>query len=128
MPWITQSMQLSLVQLIFSVRLSGVTSSSLVSLQQTSWITRFIFQVVGGHLGEVSHPVIILQPEQKRNENSFLLCLLLVYIAINNCDLQVAITTNKWHPQLTVFVARSDFAINKRRWLGLTPNNFQWCK
>ena len=81
--------------------------------------------MVGGHLGEVSHPVIILQPEQKRNENSFVLCLLkllLVYIAINNCDLQVAITTNKWQPQLTVFVARSDFAINKLRWLGLTAN------
>ena len=81
--------------------------------------------MVGGHLGKVSHLVIILQPEQKRNEISFLLCLLnllLVYIAIKNCDWQVAITTNKWHPQLTVFVARSDFAINKRRWLGLTAN------
>ena len=44
-----------------------------------------------------------------------------MYIAINNCDWQEAIT-NKWHPQLIVLVACTDFAINKCRWLRLTVN------
>ena len=47
--------------------------------------------------------------------------LLLVYIAINNCDWQDA-TTSKWQPQPRVFVARSNFESNKRHWLWLTVN------
>ena len=35
--------------------------------------------------------------------------LLLVYIVINNCDWQDAVTT-KWHSQLTGLVARNDFS------------------
>ena len=42
-----------------------------------------------------------------------------MYIAINNCERQGALT-NKWHLQLAVLVACSDFTINKHRWLWLT--------
>ena len=40
---------------------------------------------------------------------------------MNLCDWQDAIT-NKWHPQPTVLVAQSDFAINQHHWLRLTVN------
>ena len=38
---------------------------------------------------------------------------------MNNCDWQDDIT-NKWHPQPTMLITRSDFAINKCHWLSLT--------
>ena len=44
-----------------------------------------------------------------------------MHIAINNCGWQDA-TTNKWHNQPIVLVARSAFVINKCRWLRLTVN------
>ena len=45
-----------------------------------------------------------------------------MYIAINNCDWQDAIT-NKCHPQPTMLVACSNFAINNCRLLRLTVNH-----
>ena len=44
---------------------------------------------------------------------------------LNNCDWQDA-TTSKWHPQPTMPVARSDFVINKPRWLRLQLTKSQW--
>ena len=44
-----------------------------------------------------------------------------MYIAINNCDWKDTIT-HKCHAQPTMLVSRSEFAINKHRWLRLTVN------
>ena len=50
---------------------------------------------------------------------------------LNNCDWQDCdwqdATTSKWHPQPTMPVARSDFVINKRRWMRPQSTKSRWC-
>ena len=66
-------------------------------------------------------PTSELNNDESTTETNRQNYLLLVYIAINSCDWQDAIT-DKWHPQPTVFATHSALTINKCRWLRLIVN------